>query len=148
MYCCLFDIDQILAFVSCKSNSNCELIHLDKFFLYRSKNKKNLLHKSEDDTDAIIRKLLTVYFTFFVINMAISTPENHMSTGVHQIVGDCDIFDTDLAGHKRQVLLHYHLKEEIVALFTFSDRFTFVKRSSKRISISNVRISQNSNLKN
>ena len=96
----------------------------------------------------MIRKLLTVYFTFFVLNMAISTPENHMSTGVHQIVGDCDIFDTDLAGHKRQVLLYYHLKEDLVALFTFSNRFTFARRSLKRISILNVRISMNSNLRN
>ena len=79
---------------------------ISRNFFYRNKDKKNLLHKSDDDTDGMIRKLLTVYFTFFVLNMAISTPENHMSTGVHQIVGDCDIFDTDLAGHKRQVLLH------------------------------------------
>ena len=75
-----------------------------------------MLHKSEGDSDGIIRKLLIVYFAFFVINMAISTPENHVSTGVHQVVGDCDIFDTDLAGHKRQVLLN-HFERILTWLF-------------------------------
>ena len=38
-------------------------------------------------------------------NMIFGVPEHHMSTGVHQVVGECDVFDTDMTGHKRQVYL-------------------------------------------
>ena len=37
------------------------------------------------------------------MNMFIAIPEHHMSSGVHQTIGSCDIYDTDLTGHKRQV---------------------------------------------
>ena len=48
---------------------------------------------------------MTLHFVFFVANMIVSIPENHMSTGVHQIIGDCKMYDNDLAGHQRQVLI-------------------------------------------
>ena len=53
--------------------------------------------------EEVIRILLTIYFMFFVGNMIISIPENHMSTGIHQTVGDCQEYQKDLAGHSRQV---------------------------------------------
>ena len=70
---------------------------------FRKKSKKNVLYQTNTDADAIIRYLMTIHFVFFVANMIVSVPENHMSTGVHQIIGDCKMYDTDLAGHQRQV---------------------------------------------
>ena len=64
-------------------------------------NGKNLLKRSSGD--GLIKLFFTFFFVFFVANMIISVPENHMSTGVHQTVGDCNEFDLDLTGHKRQV---------------------------------------------
>lgn len=66
---------------------------------------KNLLHQRSNSGDGMVRFLLTLYFIFFVANMSVSVPENHMSTGVHQTVGDCNEYATDLAGHNRQVYL-------------------------------------------
>ena len=72
------------------------------FFCSDKSDGKNLLHRLKS-VDEIIRVLLTVYFMFLVGNMIVSTPENHMSSGIHQTVGDCKIFQNDLAGHQRQV---------------------------------------------
>ena len=72
-------------------------------YYFRKNSKKNVLYQTNTDADAIIRNLMTIHFIFFVANMFISIPENHMSTGVHQIIGDCKMYDTDLAGHQRQV---------------------------------------------
>lgn len=53
----------------------------------------------------MVRFLITLYFIFFVVNMSVAVPENHMSTGVHQTVGECNEYATDMAGHQRQVYL-------------------------------------------
>merc|ERR1712062_127834 len=69
-------------------------------------NGKNILYqKPTKQHDKKIKNLFTFYFLFFVVNMMICDPEDHMSTGIHQAVGDCKIYDTDMAGHQRQVFL-------------------------------------------
>ena len=45
------------------------------------------------------------YFLLLVANMFSSDPTQHLSTGVHQQLGDCARREADLAGHMRQVFL-------------------------------------------
>ena len=45
------------------------------------------------------------YFLLLVANMFSSDPSRHVSTGVHQELGDCEVRAADLAGHLRQVFL-------------------------------------------
>ena len=72
--------------------------------MYRDKNDgKNLLFNNRK-ADRKLRIFFTIYFIYLFVNMLVGVPENHMSSGVHQIVGDCEVYDTDMAGHKRQVL--------------------------------------------
>ena len=66
------------------------------------KDGKNLLFNKRK-ADRSVRIFFTLYFIYLFVNMIVGVPENHMSTGVHQVVGDCDVYDTDMAGHKRQV---------------------------------------------
>ena len=53
--------------------------------------------------------LLTIslewYFLLLVANLFSSDPTRHVSTGVHQPLGDCEVREADLAGHLRQVFL-------------------------------------------
>ena len=86
----------------CKTLTQLTFIANFLFFCSDKSDGKNLLHRLKS-VDEIIRVLLTVYFMFLVGNMIVSTPENHMSSGIHQTVGDCKIFQNDLAGHQRQV---------------------------------------------
>ena len=37
--------------------------------------------------------------------MIFGIPEDHISTGVHQTLGPCDVMDNDISGHERQVYL-------------------------------------------
>ena len=46
-----------------------------------------------------------MYFIYLLINMVVGVPEAHISTGVHQTLGPCDVFDKDISGHERQVYL-------------------------------------------
>jgi hypothetical protein len=55
--------------------------------------------------DSLPRLAITLYFVYLVANMAFASPENSVSTGVHQTVGPCSVTDLDLAGHARQVYL-------------------------------------------
>ena len=66
------------------------------------KDGKNLLY-NKPKADRSVRIFFTMYFIYLFVNMVVGVPENHMSTGVHQVVGECDVYDTDMAGHKRQV---------------------------------------------
>ena len=70
------------------------------------KNGKNLLFNNRK-ADRNVRIFFTLYFIYLFVNMIVGVPENHLSTGVHQVVGECDVYDTDLAGHKRQVLYDF-----------------------------------------
>ena len=45
------------------------------------------------------------YFLLLVANLFSSDPTRHVSTGVHQELGDCQVREADLAGHLRQVFL-------------------------------------------
>ena len=56
-----------------------------------------------------MKTFLTLYFLYLVANMLIGVPENHVSAGVHQTVGPCNVTDVDLAGHSRQVQYSYSL---------------------------------------
>ena len=76
------------------------------------KDEKSRLNKDNFEKDKIMQRLFTFYFSFFVLNMMFAVPEHQMSTGVHQKVGDCQVFDTDLSGHKRQVYLCQEQFEE------------------------------------
>lgn len=55
--------------------------------------------------DNLPRLGLTLYFAFLALNMAFANPEAHLSTGVHQTIGPCDVMERDLAGQLRQVYL-------------------------------------------
>jgi len=59
---------------------------------------------------------LAIYYTFLTLNMSFGSPESHLSTGVHQEVGDCNIEAPDITGHLRQV---YLCKEKHTQDFTF-----------------------------
>ena len=50
-----------------------------------------------------MKTFLTLYFLYLLANMLVGVPENHVSAGVHQTVGPCNVTDVDLAGHSRQV---------------------------------------------
>ena len=48
---------------------------------------------------------MIAYFVYLLLNMVVGIPEAHISTGVHQTVGPCDVMDKDISGHERQVYL-------------------------------------------
>ena len=48
---------------------------------------------------------MAMYFIYLLLNMVLGSPEDHISAGVHQTVGPCDVFDKDISGHERQVYL-------------------------------------------
>ena len=60
---------------------------------------------TDHGADSLVKTLLTLYFAYLVGNMVVGAPEAHVSTGVHQTVGPCNVTDIDLAGHERQVIL-------------------------------------------
>merc|ERR1719277_1416271 len=66
--------------------------------------------------DTVIGLLMTLYFLYLLVNMVVGVPQDHISTGVHQTVGPCDVRDTDISGHERQV---YLCKENYNEDFTF-----------------------------
>ena len=84
----------------------CITVYLFHIYFLSSdeKDEKNLLFVKRK-ADRSVRIFFTLYFIYLWINMIVGVPEHHMSTGVHQVVGECDVFDTDLAGHRRQVYL-------------------------------------------
>ena len=45
------------------------------------------------------------YLFMLVLNMTLFTPETHVSTGVHQLPGACDVLDTDITGVTRRKFL-------------------------------------------
>ena len=63
------------------------------------------MYKNSADAgaDTLASTFMTLYFAYLLANMLIGVPENHVSTGVHQTVGPCNVTDLDLAGHERQV---------------------------------------------
>jgi hypothetical protein len=52
------------------------------------KNPANLLpvHKGQQRWDCIARGSLTIYYIYLFLNMLLASPENHISTGVHQVI--------------------------------------------------------------
>ena len=58
---------------------------------------------TDSGADSLLKTFVTLYFVYLVANMLIGVPESHVSTGVHQTVGPCNVTDADLAGHSRQV---------------------------------------------
>ena len=60
---------------------------------------------TDSGADSFLKTFVTLYFVYLVANMLIGVPESHVSTGVHQTVGPCNVTDADLAGHSRQVAL-------------------------------------------
>lgn len=55
--------------------------------------------------DKVIGLVMIAYFGYLLLNMVYGVPEDHISTGVHQTYGPCDVFDKDISGHERQVYL-------------------------------------------
>ena len=55
--------------------------------------------------DTLLSRSLALYFAFLALNMVVARPETHVSTGVHQTVGPCDVRALDLARQERQVYL-------------------------------------------
>jgi len=55
--------------------------------------------------DKMIGLLMITYFLYLLANMVVGVPQDHISTGVHQTVGPCDVMDKDISGHERQVYL-------------------------------------------
>ena len=53
----------------------------------------------------VVGLVMVMYFIYLLLNMVLGSPEDHISTGVHQTVGPCDVFDKDISGHERQVYL-------------------------------------------
>ena len=45
------------------------------------------------------------FFVMLAFNMTLFTPETHVSPGVHQLPGACDVLDTDITGVTRRKLL-------------------------------------------
>ena len=56
-------------------------------------------------TFQVVGLAMVMYFIYLLLNMVVGSPEDHVSTGVHQTVGACDVFDKDISGHERQVYL-------------------------------------------
>lgn len=84
------------------TTKDCLHIKTAWFLCSDKKDNKNLMYQIKHG-DNFIKLWLTVYYIYLFLNMLIAVPEDHMSSGVHQIIGDCDIFDNDMAGHRRQV---------------------------------------------
>ena len=63
------------------------------------------MHENSPDpgADSLAGTFVTLYFVYLSANMLLGVPESHVSTGVHQTVGPCNVTDIDLAGHERQV---------------------------------------------
>ncbi len=55
--------------------------------------------------DSLPRIAISLYFLYLLANMAVGVPEAHVTTGVHQTVGPCNVTALDLAGLERQVYL-------------------------------------------
>ncbi|XP_059088314.1 uncharacterized protein LOC131884517 [Tigriopus californicus] len=64
------------------------------------------------DIDAVPKVAITLYFLFLSLIMMFGTPENHVSTGIHQTLGPCGVEAVDFAGH---------LREEYVCLSNHSE---------------------------
>ena len=55
--------------------------------------------------DSILAITISIYFASMSIISVIFTPQNHISTGIHQIIGPCDIMEDNLSGLPRQKYL-------------------------------------------
>ena len=92
-------------------------------------NRKPSSASSSSSWDSLPKNVLTLYFALLVANMAYSTPETHMSTGVHQTVGPCNVRDTDLAGQERQVKITGQAQKfSTVRKFLVENKGTFKPR--------------------
>ncbi|XP_023326089.1 uncharacterized protein LOC111699610 [Eurytemora carolleeae] len=68
------------------------------------------------DANYTLLFFLVGYYTFMTANMGLGNPESHISSGVHQEYGDCNITAPDITGHLRQV---YLCRETHVQDFSF-----------------------------
>jgi len=71
----------------------------------RNKDSKDILQPRCKTMDKVIGMAMVLYFVYLLLNMVYGVPEDHVSTGVHQTVGPCDVMDKDISGHERQVYL-------------------------------------------
>ncbi len=55
--------------------------------------------------DWLARAAAAAYLVMLAFNMAGFSPETHVSTGVHQLPGACDVQDTDITGQTRGTFL-------------------------------------------
>ena len=55
--------------------------------------------------------------------MVMGVPEAHISTGVHQTLGPCDVFDKDISGHERQVYLcRFENESRVQSYYNYMDK--------------------------
>jgi len=72
---------------------------------------KGFAHRSPDRnlntslTNWVVVMFLEWYYLFLSVNMLGADPASHLSTGVHQEIGDCSVRAPDITGHERQVYL-------------------------------------------
>merc|ERR1712038_1677874 len=55
------------------------------------KDNRDMLPPKSKIMDKVVGFAMVAYFTYLTINMALGTPESHISTGVHQTIGPCDV---------------------------------------------------------
>ena len=60
---------------------------------------------STDIFVTLLKLSILIYFIVLAVIMAVGQPEKHISIGIHQTVGPCDVIDYDLSGHPRQLYL-------------------------------------------
>ena len=60
---------------------------------------------SVDFTNWVLMVCLEWYYLLLFANSLAGDPASHLSTGVHQEIGDCNVRAADLSGHQRQVYL-------------------------------------------
>lgn len=63
------------------------------------------LEVSSSLTSWLLMVCLEWYYLLLIANSLSSDPASHLSTGVHQEIGDCNVRAADLSGHMRQVFL-------------------------------------------
>merc|ERR1712179_410595 len=65
--------------------------------------KEDVLQARNKSTDKLVGVMMTLYFLHLLLNMILGKPEAHISSGVHQTIGPCDVTAKDISGFERQV---------------------------------------------
>ncbi len=66
---------------------------------------RRAVHQCRLPLDSLALGAVAVYLVMLAFNMAFFNPEAHVSTGLHQVPGQCDVGDMDITGVTRKVFL-------------------------------------------